>query len=205
MPCRYMAIASNFVLNGLHDKECYEIFPWISNLCNIVKVQDSLSFVKVPDITAVHLLQSYQAQPAGPTDYPRFSMAAGDFNEIYSSEDHREAWDVVLTCFFLDTAPNVLDYLATIDRVLKPGGLWLNLGPLLYHWVADTEGNQDPRYQQSIELTYEELRHCIQGYGFEMLLEQQKDCCYTRCPGSMMHTVYSAMQFSAQKPLNASK
>lgn len=27
---RYMAIASNFILNGVTEKECVEVFPWVS-------------------------------------------------------------------------------------------------------------------------------------------------------------------------------
>lgn len=33
-----------------------------------------------------------------------------------------------MTCFFLDTARNVVAYLETIHGLLKPGGLWINLG-----------------------------------------------------------------------------
>ena len=27
-----------------------------------------------------------------------------------------------------------------------------HVGPLLYHWVSDVEDNNDPRYQQSVEV-----------------------------------------------------
>jgi hypothetical protein len=39
-----MAIASNFLLNGCGKANTYDIFPWVSNLCNVVKVRlfDSL-------------------------------------------------------------------------------------------------------------------------------------------------------------------
>ena len=42
--------------------------------------------------------------------------------------------------------------------MLKPGGVWVNLGPLLYHWAAaadsqeDQEVGADPRYAQSVEV-----------------------------------------------------
>lgn len=44
-------------------------------------------------------------------------------------------WDAIACCFFLDTAPNVLRYLDVIWKCLKPGGLLVSLGPLLYHWT----------------------------------------------------------------------
>lgn len=37
-------------------------------------------------------------------------------------------WDAIVTCFFIDTAPNVFEYIETIYRLLRPGGYWINLG-----------------------------------------------------------------------------
>jgi carnosine N-methyltransferase len=37
-----------------------------------------------------------------------FSMAAGDFLEVYTDA---EAWDCVCSCFFLDTAANIVAYI----------------------------------------------------------------------------------------------
>ena len=37
--------------------------------------------------------------------------------------------EAVLTCFFLDTAKNVFLYIRTIADIVRPGGLWANLGP----------------------------------------------------------------------------
>ena len=45
-------------------------------------------------------------------------------------------------------------YIETIYKILKPGGVWINIGPLLYHWVADVDANDDPRYDQSIEVWF---------------------------------------------------
>ena len=64
---------------------------------------------------------------------PDFSMTAGEFVEVYA--DQKECWDAVVTCFFLDTAPIVLEYIEAIHRLLRPGGVWVNFGPLLYHWA----------------------------------------------------------------------
>ena len=37
-------------------------------------------------------------------------------------------WDCVATCFFIDTAHNVIEYLEKIYHILKPGGYWINIG-----------------------------------------------------------------------------
>lgn len=68
-------------------------------------------------------------------------MVAGEFVEVYSKQaginfilNAIAKWDCVVTCFFLDTAHNVMEYIECISKILKPGGLWVNLGPLLYHY-----------------------------------------------------------------------
>ena len=55
-------------------------------------------------------------------------MVAGEFMEVYGGK--AKEWDCLVTCFFIDTAHNLLDYLTTINKILKPGGLWVNIGPL---------------------------------------------------------------------------
>lgn len=59
-------------------------------------------------------------------------------------------FDGVLTSFFLDTAKNVLVYIKTIAKVLRRGGLWANIGPLLYHYA-------EMPHEMSIELSAEEV------------------------------------------------
>lgn len=40
-----------------------------------------------------------------------------------------------MTCFFIDTANNILDYIDTIYDILKVNGCWINFGPLEYHYA----------------------------------------------------------------------
>lgn len=32
-------------------------------------------------------------------------------------------WDAVVTCFFIDTAHNIIEYIEVISRILKDGGV----------------------------------------------------------------------------------
>jgi hypothetical protein len=62
------------------------------------------------------------------------SYTVGDFVSVYSSPQRRSYFDSIVTCFFLDTATNIYEYIATIRHVLKPhGGVWINLGPVQWH------------------------------------------------------------------------
>ena len=61
-----------------------------------------------------------------------FSMAQGEFMDVFG-DDHKK-WDCIVTCFFIDTAHNVLDYMHAFNKILKVGGLWVNIGPLHWHY-----------------------------------------------------------------------
>lgn len=54
-------------------------------------------------------------------------MCAGDFVEVYNEESQESSWDAVVTCFFLDTAHNIVEYIEIISKVLKDGGVSLFL------------------------------------------------------------------------------
>ena len=42
-----------------------------------------------------------------------------------------------VTCFFIDTATNIYEYLETIRELLRPGtGVWINVGPVQWHHNA---------------------------------------------------------------------
>jgi len=64
------------------------------------------------------------------------------------------------------------------------------LGPLLYHYA-------DMPYEQSIELSYEELVHVIKQHGFVMEVERMQETTYTSNPRGMMKVVFNAAFFSA--------
>jgi len=139
---------------------------------------------------------------------PDFSMCAGEFIIVYGEQ--KESWDAVTTCFFIDCAPNPIRYIETIWDILKPGGVWVNIGPLLYHWQQGKQEDgrlrgDDDRYGQSVELSYSELRHVIEGFGFEYLSESRQTCTYTRDVRSMMYRTYECVLFTVRKPLEAAE
>jgi hypothetical protein len=85
------------------------------------------------------------------------SLQFGDFTSIYSLPSYRARYKSVITSYFLDTATTVYEYLAVLRHVLSPGGLWLNVGPLQWHFGSN------------VFLTADELRAVIEGCGFEVL------------------------------------
>lgn len=59
-------------------------------------------------------------------------LVEGDFTRIFANANHTGQYDAVVTLFFIDTAQNLVQYLETIHDLLKPGGIWVNVGPLLW-------------------------------------------------------------------------
>ncbi|KAH7647240.1 hypothetical protein FG379_002383 [Cryptosporidium bovis] len=172
-----MLLGSNFILNYMFEKNSIRIYPYLFSLSNRPKKEDNLRPVFIPDICI--------------NEYVKYghdlSMCAGEFVEVYSNQI--QIWDAVLTCFFLDTAKNIITYIRTIINLIPPNGVWINLGPLLYHY----SGMNDV---VSIELSWEEIREIISKY-FDIVEEEWKDATYTRNNQSMFKVVYKCIFFVA--------
>lgn len=102
-------------------------------------------------------------------------------------------WDAVLTCFFIDTAKNIVNYLRIIHRILAPGGVWINMGPLLWHF--ENNATNDP----SIELDLEEVKILARKIGFVISNERMIDTTYTSNSRSMLGYVYKTAFWTATK------
>lgn len=173
----HMLLGSHLILNRSTREKCFTIYPYVLSTCSRRGKLDHLRDIKIPDVCP------HAALPAD----GNLSMAAGEFIEVYKAQTAE--WDAVATCFFLDTAKNVLLYVRTIAHIIRPGGLWVNLGPLLYHFA---EMHNEP----SIELSWEELRPAICRY-FDIVEETRREARYTGNPGSLMGVRYRCVLFVA--------
>ncbi|WOH07052.1 hypothetical protein DCAR_0626481 [Daucus carota subsp. sativus] len=183
----YMMICSSFILNQTERANEWTIYPWIHSNCNSLSDSDQLRPVSIPDI-----------HPASAGITEGFSMCGGDFVEVYSDpsqlgspmynlKNHFGAWDAVVTCFFLDTASNVVEYIEVISKILKEGAVWINLGPLLYHFADVCSQDDAGDTVMSIELSLEDVKKAALHYGFQLEKEQTIQTTYATNPRSMMH------------------
>ncbi|XP_051114876.1 uncharacterized protein LOC127240317 isoform X2 [Andrographis paniculata] len=184
----YMMICSSFILNHCEVAEEWTIYPWIHSNCNSISDDDQLRPVSIPDI-----------HPASAGITEGFSMCGGDFVEVYSDQSQVGVWDAVVTCFFIDTAHNIVEYIEIISKILKDGGVWINLGPLLYHF-ADMYNHED---EMSIELSLEHVKRVAYNYGFAMEKESTIATTYTTNPRSMMQNRYYAAFWTMRKKPSA--
>lgn len=146
------------------------------------------------------------------------SMTSGDFCVLYSSKEYAATFDAITTVFFIDTAPNLIRYIETIRDCLRDGGLWINVGPLLWHFdskrkdggeeaVDTTEANSmidDDRgiaEPGSFELSHDEVMLLVKAHGFEIVKEDVGGIGtgYMQDPRSMLQHVYKPVHWVARK------
>ncbi|KAG8986261.1 hypothetical protein FRB93_005355 [Tulasnella sp. JGI-2019a] len=189
----FMLLSSYFVLNRTDQVNQHTIYPYVHSFSNIRSASDLTRAITIPDVR--------------PSDLPNpsdFSLVAGDFTEVYgvTNEDERRdpmkesqegKWNAVLTCFFIDTAKDIVEYLKIIHRLLMTGGVWINLGPLLWHWENNQTG--DP----SIELSLEEVKALAKTIGFELSNERMVPTTYTGINDGMVRFEYQAEFWVAKK------
>ncbi|KAI8318427.1 N2227-like protein [Martensiomyces pterosporus] len=186
----FMLLASNYVLNKTERVSQHAIYPFVHQFSNVVKEEDQVRAVRIPDILPSQMPFA---------DTAEFSMTAGDFIEVYGAEDEKGRWDAIVTCFFMDTAKNVLAYLDTMWSAMKPGAVWINLGPLLWHFDS-VQG------ESSVEFTREEFMALAEKIGFVWDGEQFQECIpvsYTSNSRSMLQYTYRAFMTVAHKPNQA--
>ena len=89
-----------------------------------------------------------------------FQIAEGDFLKHKPAND--ELYDFIVTQFFIDTGSNVVATLQQIKGLLKPGGRWINLGPLLWSGGGSV----------AMELNLEEVLELAKEVGFEIMIDE---------------------------------
>ena len=185
-----MLFASNLVLNTGARAEQRTIYPYIHDASNHLTAADMLRGVAVPDVAPGAAFDA--ARPSGAD----FSMAGGDFCAAFAAPSQRGAWDAILSVFFLDTAPVLHEYVDSMRNALRPGGLLINLGPLLWHWqaAADDGAPDDDRHERSLELPYEDVAAVLSASGFKIVKEVRGlEMTYAANAKSMQRTVFSCV------------
>ncbi|RYO98273.1 hypothetical protein DL764_007139 [Monosporascus ibericus] len=208
----HQLLASSYVLNSTETAEQHTIYPWIHTFSNHRSRESQFKSYKIPDVHPQTTLS--QTENAG-----SMQMCAADFLCLYGDDTHQDGYDAVAAVFFLDTAPNLIRYLQVIFKTLKPGGVLINVGPLLWHWENHVQGHHgydgDGDYDEnnslgvadpgSFELTDDEVMALVERMGFVVeKRETNREAPYVQDPDSMLRTVYRASHWVARKPEVAS-
>lgn len=195
----HQLIASSWVLNQTHRAEQYTLFPFVSDFSNVVSRADQLQMVKIPDVHPATALAATDVA-AGESGFDRMRMTAGEFTELYNATKYKDHFNAVATVYFVDTAPNMIRYIQTVHNCLKSGGIWINLGPLLWHFVAPpnrewADGQHGHKSagvanQRCVELSDEEVLMLLQKFGFEVEEKEvvHEGSGYIQNPNSMLQS-----------------
>jgi hypothetical protein len=96
--------------------------------------------------------------------------------------------DAVVTSWFIDvTRVDLRQTAAAINRVLKPGGLWVNLGPLRFQAVL------------AHAYTIEETHDIVGASAFELKSHDRQDLPYFHSPISGSQRTDTVFRFAARK------
>lgn len=189
----HMLIAGHYIQNHVMQARQHVIYPYSDNTCNLVSRTDQFFEVAIPDLCVSESIDAIQRE--GRT-FGELSMVAGDFTEVYAKPRQRKSWSAVATCFFIDTAHNIIEYLEIIYNLLVPGGYWVNVGPLLYHFADSAE-------DMSIELSLFEVLSVAERIGFVLCHKPTFiDTTYTNNQRSMKKLVYRCAFFVLRRPLS---
>ncbi|KAF6835793.1 methyltransferase family [Colletotrichum plurivorum] len=207
----HQLLASSYILNCTSRAGQHTIYPWVHTFSNHRTRTNHLRGYAVPDIHPATELAA-AGSSAG-----TMAMCAADFLCLYADADHADTYDVVATVFFLDTAPNLVRYLETIHHCLRPGGVLVNFGPLLWHFEnnapgnhgRDTDGDGEHDYNNSsgiadpgsFELSDDEVMALVEKVGF--VVEKREtgiEAPYIHDRESMLSTTYRASFWVARKP-----
>ena len=208
-------MASSLILNHTQRSGQFKIAPFALSCSNHLSRADQFQTFAVPDLhpgTALATTQNSKL-PA----HERMSMSTGDFCVLYSTSDYRHTFDAVATVFFVDTAPNIIRYIEAVHNCLKPGGLWINLGPLLWHQAPrglnNHSNNEDEQHKHtrvtdagignpgSVELTNDEVLALVEHLGFKIENQETKgsETGYISNPKSMLVNTYRPVFWVARK------
>eukprot|EP00792_Barthelona_sp_PAP020_P005806 TRINITY_DN2806_c0_g2_i1.p1 TRINITY_DN2806_c0_g2~~TRINITY_DN2806_c0_g2_i1.p1 ORF type:complete len:385 (+),score=82.94 TRINITY_DN2806_c0_g2_i1:39-1157(+) len=174
-----MLVTSSYLLNTFLDIDQYTIYPWIHDHSNVISCENMVKKVHFPDVDISVMKDAEEGS---------MQVEACDFMLYYPDE----LFDCFVTCFFIDTAQNIIDYLEKNYDLLNENGVWINLGPLQWHW-SDVPG------LMSIELTWEEIKMILPKVGFELVVEDFMECRYCQNPHSLVQRRFDCVYFICKK------
>lgn len=127
-------------------------------------------------------------EPALLVENKRLVLMAGDINGFEKSQPN--VFDAVVTCFFIDVVNDIEQIIRLFYKLIKPGGYWINMGPLMMHRSDD---------DFFAKYTYEDVLKIAEKVGFTIIREARIDTSYIENPHTNIKTLYKCQFLVAQK------
>lgn len=162
------AAAASVLRNQLHDQDDEGdgglfFHPYVlDGMANEVDSQRRFDVVRFPDVVPTFGTTTTCSSSSNISSCGSLSYTVGSFvgtDDEYYQRQRVGQFDAIVTCFFIDTATNIYEYLETIRALLRPGsGVWINVGPVQWHHNAVLRPSVD-ELQDLLEAAGWILRH----------------------------------------------
>lgn len=196
----HMLLNSNYLLNNTLYANSHVLCPFIHKSSNVIKRNYQNRQIYFPDFNPGDISLINIEYPTIPIN-DLMSMVAGGFVDLYGPPnlpkisdlytdypssinfrlENKGKFHIVSTCFFIDTATDIIAYLKTIKHCLHEDGYWINFGPLLWHFENNNSSykekvkNEHGGYEnvttlmRGLELSRDDLLNLINDVGFEFI------------------------------------
>ena len=120
------------------DTALLTVYPFVSDpLMNEVDTQRRWESADFPEEKITKIIERLALQHS--YHKPNLSYVIGDFVSLYALPSKHGMYGSIATCYFIDTATNIYEYILTIRNLLRVGGIWINLGPVQWHRNAQLQ------------------------------------------------------------------
>lgn len=97
------------------------LYPWALSFSNHISRQHQLQRVMIPDVHPAGQIRFVNTPTT--SQEKQIVFTAGGFVETYGGPALANTFSALTTCYFIDTAPNFLDYVDTAWNCLQAGGI----------------------------------------------------------------------------------
>lgn len=156
-------LVGNYVMNSVDVNEGVRFYPYVHEHSNVRSKASVARGVSVPDVN--------------PKDIPSaadFSMRAGRFVEAYEGQDN--TWDAVASFLAFDVGETSIEYVRRVAQILKPGGVWVVVGPTPCVDGARGDG---------VHVSGEEFVDMIRKCGFRLVKHETMKSLYSADANSL--------------------
>lgn len=168
-----MVLMNEYIISQRAKENVDTIHPYIHTYSNHMSSDDQFRSVTLQKPDSIN---------------ENFHIHQGDFNKF--SLEPNSSNVVIVTCFFIDTAENMIQYFESITNLAKkyPGKKrWINVGPLKYGTAAQVEFNQ------------EEVSQIIQMFGWKMSKKEQRQLLgYLTNKSGLWQGYYDVLKWTAE-------
>lgn len=200
----HQLLTSSYMLNHTSMAKKWSLYPFATTFSNNFNRAHQLLEVKIPDV-----------HPGSEVMHGDMSMTTGDFCVVYMKIEYEEFFNAITTVFFIDTASDLVTYILAIRHCLRRGGIWCNLGPLLWHFDGESaqphKGHEDAvdglgeaeedETLGRFEMSHDEVIALVEKLGFVILKQEviSPGTGYIQNPNSMLQNFYRPIHWVARK------